>query len=143
MNEERDPMQSTIRSILFALSLLALSASARAETTDCTEMAVLPYFITQRGVYSLKASQQVNGNGVFVVADDVTIDLNAHAIVGAGTNGIAIITHQTQKNIVVRNGPIRGFSEGVNLTGSGHSVERMRVEGSASTGIVFNDTAAT
>lgn len=136
-------MRSTIRSILLAFSLLALAAAARAEVTDCTEMTVLPFTITQSGVYCLKASQQVNGNGVFVVADDVTIDLNGHAIVSAGTNGIAIINQQTQKNIVVRNGTIRGFSEGVNLTGPGHSVERMRVEGSASTGIAVNGTGAT
>lgn len=136
-------MQSTIRSILFALSLFALSAAARAETTNCIEMTVLPFTINQSGVYCLKASHQVNGNGVFVVADDVTIDLNGHAIVGAGTNGIAIINQQTQKNIVVRNGTIRGFSEGVDLTGPGHLVERMRVEGSASAGIAVNGAGAT
>jgi hypothetical protein len=136
-------MQTTIRSTLFALSLLALSAAARGETTDCTVMAALPFTITQSGVYCLKASQQVNGVGVFVVADDVTIDLNAHAIVSAGINGIAIINQQTQKNIVVRNGTIRGFAEGVNLTGPGHLVERMRVEGSADAGIAVNGPGAT
>src|SRR5437868_514574 len=128
-------MQSTIRSIALALSLLAVGAAARAETTDCTEMAVMPYTITQSGVYCLKASQQINGVGVFVVADDVTIDLNGHALVNAGTNGIGIINQQTQKNIVVRNGTVRGGSQGVELTGPGHLVERMRVELSSDTGI--------
>jgi hypothetical protein len=106
-------------------------------------MAVLPFTITQSGVYCLKAAQQINGIGVFVVADDVTIDLNGYAIVSAGTNGIAIINQQTQKNIVVRNGTIRGGSEGVDLTGPGHLVERMRVEGSASVGIAVNGAGAT
>lgn len=137
-------MQSTIRYAVLALSLLGLSAAARAETTDCTEITALPFTITQSGIYCLKASQQVAGVGIFVVANDVVIDLNGHVITNTGTGGgISIITQATQSNVTVRNGTIRGGTEAVNLTGPGHLVERLRVEGTNTGGIAIVGPGAT
>src|SRR6266850_7666789 len=119
-------MRSTSR--FAVVLLLVLSASARAETTDCTQITSLPFFITQPGVYCLKASLGGLG-GISVQADDVTIDLNGHTL---EPSSIGVAAYADQRNITVRNGTIRGGSRAIYFAGaggSGHLVERIRAEG--------------
>jgi hypothetical protein len=123
-----------MQSKILALSLLALSAAARAETTDCTEIMSVPYFITAPGTYCLKGSVSGSG-GVHISADDVVVDLNEHKLEGP-THGVW--SSSVVKNVVVRNGTIRAVTYAVQLLGSGvtgdHLVEGLRAEGSIHVG---------
>jgi len=118
-----------MQSKILALSLLALSAAARAETTDCTEITSVPYAVNAPGVYCLKSSLSGIG-GIGIAADDVTIDLNGHTL--EVSSGIGVAAYGNSKNGTVRNGTIRGghFAVAMISSGSGHLVERIRAEGS-------------
>jgi hypothetical protein len=121
------------------LFLFALSCAARAETTLCTEITAVPYTITAPGIYCLKTSLSTAGgpNAIAVGANDVVIDLNGNILdgspAGAGTNNIGVQAYNA-KHVIVRNGTIRGFRDGIALSGStsssaeGYVVERMRLE---------------
>jgi parallel beta-helix repeat protein len=74
--------------------------------------------ISQPGSYYLTTNLLAAGHGVEIKSDNVTLDLNGFAIVGAsnaGTNGIFISGDWSSgyKAITVRNGHIRGFKRGV------------------------------
>lgn len=69
------------------------------------------------------------GSGISIFADNVTIDLNGFAILGAGAgNGILVFSG---KNLVLRNGTISGFGTGgvaINASGATGSVfENLRL----------------
>ena len=64
-----------------ALLLLAACGSARAETTECTEITALPYSIVTPGTHCLKRSLDEGGRGAIdVSADDVTVDFNGNTV---------------------------------------------------------------
>lgn len=122
-------MQRTTRLTCLTLSLLALSAVARAETTDCTVIASVPYKISAPGVYCLRSS--VSGsNGIAIGSADVVLDLNGHTL-EAPVDGVRSVT--LLKDVTVRNGVIRAGKHAVRLQaapGAGHLVvEGIRAEG--------------
>jgi hypothetical protein len=138
-------MQPKLRSVILAASLLAVSAVARAETTDCTEIASVPQNITAPGVYCLKKSLVLafqQQSAITIMANDVVIDFNGHVLenfpgaagIGWGVNGFNL------KHITLRNGTIRGFSIGVNLenrgeNSMGHLVEHLVLDGNTLAGL--------
>jgi hypothetical protein len=136
-------MLAIIRFAFATLVLLAAAFTARAETTDCTEI-TYPTYIYTPGIYCFKRSFSIAGGGIVVVADDVVIDLNGHVL--ENTEGPATsatgIRSENQKNITVRNGTIRGFRTGVMLGGtelsSGHLVENMLIDRNLTTGIAVS-----
>jgi parallel beta-helix repeat protein len=77
----------------------------------------LPFSITNPGSYYISTNLSVSsGDGITVLANDVTIDLMGFTLVGGGTNGSGIkaplITASTvQTNLTVRNGTIRGWPD--------------------------------
>jgi parallel beta-helix repeat protein len=58
---------------------------------------------------------QTGGNGITVNSDDVTIDLAGHALIGppGGSPGHGVFLAGAIRNVVVRNGIVRNFSDGV------------------------------
>jgi hypothetical protein len=135
-----------MRVISSMLSLLVLSAAARAESTDCTEITSVPTHIFTPGVYCLKQSLSysgVAGSAIQINVGDVVIDLNGHVLdnssAGAGTISVGI-NGQNLKNVTVRNGTIRGFRFGVQLTDLGdnsmaHVVEELLLDRNTTAGI--------
>jgi hypothetical protein len=126
--------------------LLAATPAVRAQATDCTELTP-PIWLNTPGVYCLKRSFTVSGNGgaITVVADDVIIDLNGYVLEhsGGAANSASGIRSEGQKNITVRNGTIRGFHTGVALFGathlsSGYLVENLLVDRNLSVGIAVS-----
>jgi hypothetical protein len=124
-----------LRSAVLAAALLALSAGARAETADCTEIASVPNTITAPGIYCLKKSLALplqQGVAISIQANDVVIDFNGHTLEnfpGAAGIGWAIYALNV-RHVTLRNGTIRGFSMGVNLedrsgNSMGHLVEHL------------------
>jgi len=76
----------------------------------------LPYTISLPGMYRLSGDLTLatqNTNGITIDADNVTLDLNGHALIGpgkaAGTSGNGIYVSGTQYNIAIRNGTLRDW----------------------------------
>src|SRR5712691_5912502 len=109
--EEMKSMRAMIRFAGLTLSLLALSSPVRAETTACIEITGVPYTITTAGIYCLRSSL-TGAAGIVVGADDVTVDLNGHALDVAS---LGVVSWGAYKNITIRNGTIRGGSRAVSL----------------------------
>lgn len=66
----------------------------------------------------------VSGHGIQILTNNVTVDLNGFMLQGAGASaGVAVPGVRT--NIVVRNGTIRGFGNGI----SAPQIEGGRFEG--------------
>ena len=138
-----------LRKLAFPFLCLALfqAPSAHAETTECTEITALPITITSQGVFCLKRSIGLSpglltGAAIDIQTNNVVIDLNGFKIgnlsAGTGTeaNGIQAVN---RKNIVLKNGTVRGFLTAINLSGcnsSGHVVEDMLLDQNTLFGIL-------
>lgn len=115
---------------------------------DCTEIVSVPVTITVPGHYCLKRDLSYSlqyGSAILIEANHVTINLNGFKLGGlaGGPTARAIgISSYGQRNIIVRNGTVRGFFYNVALGGSddsnlttGHIVENVRSENARSVGI--------
>ena len=103
----------------------------------------LPLTITQSGSYVLTSDLTgVTGQvGVFVEADDVTIDLNGFALIGVAGSLHGISSPATGiKNLAVRNGVVRDWgSTGVNaFFASSSQFENLRVSDNGLNGIAVS-----
>jgi hypothetical protein len=152
-----------------ALLLLAM-APARAELTQCDgggakgsgagKISTVPYTITAPGVYCLTqkiSSNLASGAAITINANNVVLDMNDFAIgnlaAGSATTATGILAIDRQ-NIVVRNGILRGFFEGVTLAhgfefppattalAAGHSVENITTDTSYALGILVDGRGA-
>src|SRR6478735_8356973 len=132
---------------IVSLPLLALSTPALAAPSydACTGfIPSLPTTITQQGVWCLNkdlATAITTGDAIAINTNNVTIDCNGFKLggllAGLGTQTTGIHANG-RSNITLRDCNIRGFAVGVSLegsSGSGHRIERNRVEGSTFAGI--------
>jgi parallel beta-helix repeat protein len=79
----------------------------------------LPYIISQPGTYRLSGDLYLaaqNSDGITINTDDVTLDLNGHALIGpgkaAGSIGSGIrVGGAGYINIIIRNGTVRDWRE--------------------------------
>lgn len=147
----RVPMMTAV----FTAALIAVSGAgtlhrgAVAETIGCTEIKAIPIVIGKSGSYCLKrdlATRVKTGRIIEITASYVTIDLNGFALRrrGSPTGKQAIGIYATdRRNITIRNGIIRGFSRGIQLTGadvestSGHLIEDVRLTDNVGQGAIF------
>jgi len=107
-------------------------ATAQFIIDDCTDDPALP------GSYLVTAPLSSSGDCLVVVADNVSIDLNGFMIERTGggvTAGIRV--PGSQSGITIRNGTIKGFSFGINLSGldGGCLIENIIARGNTSAGI--------
>lgn len=104
-----------------------------------------PYIIDRSGTYCLKKNIAVNyslpigpAEGLFIIkSDDVVIDLNRKTLQykkgddDKAIPGVAFFA-ESQKNITITNGAIKGFSTGISLTnykkimGKNHRIEKVK-----------------
>jgi parallel beta-helix repeat protein len=109
--------------VLVLAAWLGPPAAARAETANCTEIAVLPTVITVPGHYCLAKdfAQAFTGTQVPVriSADDVVLDCNDHAIrdTTADYGQAAIHVGDSRQGVTVRNCTVEGFYLGIHVTG--------------------------
>lgn len=107
-----------------------------------TPLATLPVTLTNAGSYYLTTNLvgAPGQNGITINADQVTLDLNGFALLGAGGSLNALHAPAARRNIVVRNGTIRGWAQAaVALTNStGVVLEHLRVEANGS-GLLAGD----
>lgn len=136
-------MNKTLGVLLIAW---ALGSPAGAQTVVKCKFVEPGVPIITPGYWCLRGN--VVGRGVVIDASDVTLDLKGYSIINDGTateplelNGRVVgVLSQSDNNITVRNGIIRGFDYGVHL---GYSegvkgtllVEKLFVQGSRERGI--------
>jgi parallel beta-helix repeat protein len=97
-----------------------------------------PVTITKPGHYNLNKNLvcTTSGNAITIAADNVTLDLKGHFLIGPQTGGASTgvgVYVGAQQNVIVANGTITGFNVGVVLEGSTFS----RVTGIAARGDYF------
>ncbi len=124
--------------MLTTLTLFGTPKSLRADTTSAsgaTEITSLPRTISQPGVYYLNQNFVLSTTGVNAItvqADGVTIDLNGHTISNVAAGNSVVDTGIYAPNaarLTVRNGTIRGFTNGFYAGGSssyGDLIENVR-----------------
>src|SRR5688572_30010998 len=108
--------------LLASLAWLA-PPTARAETSVCIEIQVLPTNITVPGTYCLYndlVGAYTGGSLLDINADDVVLDCNGHTIrTTEPTNGTsAIYAPGSRRNVTIRNCVLDGFNTGILLVGS-------------------------
>ncbi len=142
-------MNKYLASLIATLGFLATPALA--ETTECTEITTIPIIITAQGVYCLKGNlltSLTSGNAIDIQTNNVTIDFNGFKLgglaAGAATAAFGVYAVD-RKNIVLRNGSIRGFYYGIYLvlsggTSSGHLLEDLILDGNRQIGAAVEGT---
>ena len=133
--------------ICLLLTSVCLSTPANAETVNCTPITSLPALIQSQGLYCLTGhlfTDMEEGNAIEIAVNSVTIDMNGYKLggLGAGTatraNGIYAAD---RKNLVIRNGNVRGFYRGIFFDGNpdtgsrGHVVEDVLLDNNTFIGI--------
>jgi hypothetical protein len=133
--------------LAFALLLLLAPPAARAAQSydNCTgTIASLPVVIGSAGTWCLKsdlATSLATGAAITISTNNVTIDCNGFKLgglgAGAGTQAYGIYA-QDRLNTTVRRCNVRGFLEGVAVSGtsSGNLVEDNRFDGNTYTALV-------
>jgi len=147
--EERTAMnQQTKRNFqILGLTLVWACCAAALHAQTTIDQAIVmakggfPYNIKLPGSYRLTSNLTLPagavGDAIDINSDDVDLDLNGFAILGGGAGtqfpDIGVYAGQnngvTYKNITVKNGAIRGFYEGVYMSGSFGLVSDVNVSG--------------
>jgi hypothetical protein len=131
--------------LVLVATLTLVVASTRAETISGTGISSLPYTITTGGLYHLTRNfTDFNGanEGAAITINagpyNVVLDMNEHVITGTNKQhtvfGIKGSTTGSAR-ITVRNGTVRGFAEGSNISGTGFLIEDMTIVGCTLQGI--------
>jgi hypothetical protein len=108
-----------------------------------TPISSLPYTISAPGSYYLTANLTAagSGGGITISADNVTLDLNGFALSGGGSGSVTgINVPSAQKNILIRNGTVRGWTNGgINASNATNStIQGMRVSNNSASSTFFN-----
>ena len=124
---------------------LGLAAPARSETLACRRVPRVPFTIALPGVYCLArslATASPTGTAITIAASDVVLDLNGRTLDGspAGSATQAIgIGASGRSNVTVKNGTVRGFQTGIQLTSvpgtHGNVVETIRADRNTVVGV--------
>jgi len=130
--------------LLGSLSMFAVDGTTLINQATVIAAGGFPYKITQPGSYKLTGNLTVPANldGIDVMSDDVTIDLNGFSITGplvcqvgapcttgAGQEGI----RSHARNTTIRNGHVHGFFRGIFLANG--LIEEVHASGNSNAGI--------
>jgi hypothetical protein len=154
-------IQLVLWAVLFvvAMSFSAYAADGQIKIGQ-TASTTFPVVIDQPGSYVLTSNLVVstaNVIGIVIAADNVTLDLNGHALIGPGIgtggNDARGIDGRFRKNVTIINGTVRDFpSDGIALHGSGwdqptngtnNQVKDIRAYGNGFGGIVVTNAIVT
>lgn len=108
-----------------------------------TPISSLPYKIIAPGSYYLTGNLTATGSGagITISADNVTLDLYGFTLTGGGSGSVAgIKVPAGQKNIFIRNGIVRGWSNGgINASNANNSViQGIRLSNNSAPSTFFN-----
>jgi len=146
--------------LCFAVPAFAVDGVVLINQATVTAAGGFPYKITQSGSYKLSGNlvdTAAGTDGILIMADNVTIDLNGFTISGPAVcsgsitptcsftdvGGVGIESTyllnglpQFANNVTVRNGMVRGFADGLHLAGIYNIVEEIVASWNAGDGIV-------
>jgi hypothetical protein len=126
-------------SVAIVVALL-LSGAARA---GCIDVGGSPYTIRAPGKYCVTAMLVAEGNGITIAADDVHLDCRGYTIDGttqsASTTKRGIVGYN-RAGVTIRDCRIKGFFEGIRLTGDDNDVRDNVLIAPLSRGIVVQGT---
>ncbi|MFO0834927.1 MAG: right-handed parallel beta-helix repeat-containing protein [Phycisphaerales bacterium] len=116
LNPPSGAVSSTYKTLSEVEPRIAINA------TNTPGDATSQFVISQKGSYYLTGNVDVSAakNGIKITASDVTVDLNGFTLTGSGS-ALAAIKDQTTgflSGICVRNGHLRGWTQGGVLLGS-------------------------
>lgn len=126
---------------------LVLSPAASLMAQDPrTPISSVPYTISSQGSYYATANLIATGSngGITISADNVTLDLNGFALVGGGSGSVAgISVPSAHKNILIRNGTVRGWTNGgISASNATNSVvQGIRLSNNSASSTFFNVSA--
>ncbi len=105
-----------------------------------------PFAITKSGSYVLTSDirdclpcDDLPTDGIIIDADDVTLDMNGFALVGAPGNSLSgIVVRQGRTNVVIKNGVVRDWDDhGIDASaGRNARIDDMRVSDNGQNGIL-------
>ena len=135
-----EDLDMSVARLTILLLATMLAAPAQAETVDCVPVTSLPATISTQGIYCLTgnlSTSQTSGNAITINANNVTLDLNGWKVGGqaAGTGTYAYGIYSAAANVTVKNGIVRGFLNGVVLTGRGATVQGITADQNTAVGI--------
>jgi hypothetical protein len=137
--------------LLLVATLGATSAAAPVSAAESYDSCAgfidtLPAVITTQGTWCMRrnlASQLTSGAAIDVKANNVTIDCNLFKLGGASAGPATAATGiraTNRSNVTVTGCNIRGFYDGVAMTGFGHKVDGNRFEGNTHRGIFVDSS---
>ncbi len=98
------------------------------------------YTINSSGSYYLPGNVTTTKSGIFITADDVTIDLMGYTLKGPDSGTSYGVYMNTRSNVEIRNGTIRDFKYGIreaNSFGKGHRIINVRAVSNGVSGIIL------
>lgn len=119
-------MRAIVLTILVNIVSLSFFSVSNASQSACKAISSAPFIIDKEGCYFLSNDifvGDVSTNGITVVADNVTLDLDGHKIIGQSSSIVtnAGIYGLNVKNLHLKNGKISGFLYGIRVDGEGVS----------------------
>lgn len=122
----------------------ALRVDPRIDVNALPSISTGLHGISAPGSYVLTANITAGGSeftGIFITADNVTIDLNGFTISGDGASGYGIVLSNTRRNVTIRNGVIRNFGlAGISASNDEHMViENLTIEDCGQSAILAGD----
>lgn len=103
------------------------------------------YSISQSGSYYLTGDRYSSTSGIYVGADNVTIDLMGYTLTGSVSGGdYGIVISTGYSNVEISNGTITNFTTGIyagSYAGQNHRVIKVRVCNNAAAGINLNGSS--
>jgi hypothetical protein len=118
---------------IVAMLALGIGATPPAEAASPISISACPYMITAPGNYVVTNNLTASGDCINVSTGQVAIDLQGHSITGNGTSGVGIIGGAD--HIVVTNGTIAKFYDGIYFVDSFHVISQMTVQQNKQYGI--------
>ena len=132
-------------------TILMLNTPVNAETTDCTAITSVPTTIDQQGLYCLTGNVAVDasftsGNAIEITVPNVVIDLNGWKVGGGApgftTTATGIRGTSAANNVTIKNGTVRRFFTGIDLSGRGAKVKGVIIDQALSEGIFVDGQGA-
>jgi len=110
-----------------------------------TPISSLPYDIKDSGSYYLTGNLASTTNGIFIYADNVTLDLMGFTLSGAGAgDGIHVVgtSGDERYNVMIKRGIVNEFNFGLRCLSMNNSrIEHLVVSGHSSTGVRIDGTS--
>lgn len=127
-----------MRNVLLAVAVIGISTAVPAWAA-CTAITKAPYTISESGQYCLAKNLATSKNAISITADEVTLDCDGYTIDGSGqaaSTTMRGISGYSRRGVSVRNCTVKGFIEGIRLTGTQNTVSDNVVIAPYSRGIV-------